>query len=599
MPGVGIHLLTLERMKSTLIIESQNKKTPKELRAKYKEILTILDGNPQFAQLGAMGPDLTFFLGTGRAFVSKLSGIFDFIKKVGGFFGDVSEIAGDLGMTNLEARIRQLGDLNDSLIVTFETGVVFSMVEVVNFFVGNLFGGLGARQEGKSLQEWEWGEILHQYRTGRAARRLLQKAVNSRRDDLHAYALGYITHLATDIAGHPYVNQVTGGQPRAFNARHHLCENFMDAMAWWNLKNQEAANAKFNEKIDVGAGADRVAEMLSSVLKDLTDDSIDSANQQFFLPGNPSKSQIEEAYKTLRDMLKLISDVLYLSPPQPPSIQLPPLPGEPGSWTQRFISLVRRRQDDRDISIWDILLGILVSAALLFVFIGDLVRFIVDIIIGAGTYPLAGAVWYLQMSVYNLYRLLIQFLVMGGVLYPFHDNLNDWIGQQFISSRAPEPHFPHQPPPFEEWNYVLQLVTRVLNVTLVDYHYLSYPNTPTEKPATLSSPYAHEAPTYFIEQAQVNAQYRSIALLADKPTEVDAANEVVRNRMFSNSHYPNGKTEALAFGSAVQIAIDLMTEVLSLDIDYDLDGDRSYGYRSWYEPINHLPNRVVNPKWTI
>ena len=67
--------------------------------------------------------------------------------------------------------------------------------------------------------------------------------------------------------------------------------------------------------------------------------------------------------------------------------------------------------------------------------------------------------------------------------------------------------------------------------------------------------------------------------------------------MFSDPSYPEGKTENLSFGSAVQIAIDLMTGFLPLDVDYDIDGDRGYSYRCWYEPVNHLPHMVVNHEW--
>ena len=43
-----------------------------------------------------------------------------------------------------------------------------------------------------------------------------------------AYALGYLTHLATDVTGHAFVNAISGGPFRTHWQRHHLVENHID-----------------------------------------------------------------------------------------------------------------------------------------------------------------------------------------------------------------------------------------------------------------------------------------------------------------------------------------------------------------------------------
>lgn len=47
-----------------------------------------------------------------------------------------------------------------------------------------------------------------------------------------AFALGWITHCATDVTGHPFTNAKCGGPFRLHWQRHHLVENHMDAAAY-------------------------------------------------------------------------------------------------------------------------------------------------------------------------------------------------------------------------------------------------------------------------------------------------------------------------------------------------------------------------------
>lgn len=47
-----------------------------------------------------------------------------------------------------------------------------------------------------------------------------------------AFALGWMTHCATDTVGHAFTNSKCGGPFRDHWLRHHLCENHMDALAY-------------------------------------------------------------------------------------------------------------------------------------------------------------------------------------------------------------------------------------------------------------------------------------------------------------------------------------------------------------------------------
>lgn len=49
---------------------------------------------------------------------------------------------------------------------------------------------------------------------------------------LRAYALGYMTRLATDVTGHPFTNEKSGGPFRTHWQRHKVVENHMDARVY-------------------------------------------------------------------------------------------------------------------------------------------------------------------------------------------------------------------------------------------------------------------------------------------------------------------------------------------------------------------------------
>jgi hypothetical protein len=59
-----------------------------------------------------------------------------------------------------------------------------------------------------------WADLMHYKHTGSFPMRLLEGAAvldnAATRSALLAYTLGYLTHIATDIAAHPYVNSVAG-----------------------------------------------------------------------------------------------------------------------------------------------------------------------------------------------------------------------------------------------------------------------------------------------------------------------------------------------------------------------------------------------------
>ncbi|MDA8399079.1 MAG: zinc dependent phospholipase C family protein, partial [Actinomycetota bacterium] len=95
-------------------------------------------------------------------------------------------------------------------------------------------------RNGWDEKSFAWSDMLHYRKTSQMPRNLLIEA--SRQFDLdhdrakfeqfQAFALGWISHVGTDVIGHSFVNEQAGGPFRTHWQRHHLVENHMDAWVY-------------------------------------------------------------------------------------------------------------------------------------------------------------------------------------------------------------------------------------------------------------------------------------------------------------------------------------------------------------------------------
>ena len=238
---------------------------------------------PKFAALGAIGPDLFFFLQdyaqpqipsdelmlamsllywlddqgrvdewegllaiiediTGSAFVSllrfliKLNKLWkDFVEKLQDLIGPILDAAGQLLDDLTGGLLSELGDLftqlkNDLMVLIGEEAL--SGQDIFSFFSLKMRSGLDE-------QAFVWSDMTHYRLTSYVPRRLLDYAKDLKKstdplerehgDQLTAYALGWIAHIGTDTVSHGFVNEQAGGPFRTHWQRHHLVENHMDA----------------------------------------------------------------------------------------------------------------------------------------------------------------------------------------------------------------------------------------------------------------------------------------------------------------------------------------------------------------------------------
>jgi len=92
------------------------------------------------------------------------------------------------------------------------------------------FGVFGSGvPQGFSEKAFYWSDMFHYRKTYQFAHKLFS---NAQTEQQKAFALGWITHCATDVTGHPFVNEKVGGPWRLHWQRHHLVENHMDARVY-------------------------------------------------------------------------------------------------------------------------------------------------------------------------------------------------------------------------------------------------------------------------------------------------------------------------------------------------------------------------------
>jgi hypothetical protein len=240
MPGPAIHHIIAKEIAKVL-------KT--KLDPSYHPFLDKLSGDFASAfYLGSQGPDFLFFNTKDidpalKKFIDLYLDITDFIEEVKEkILAVIPQELKDAVATleavydDVEARSSTLTEISELLteaknLISLLTTTVTAKIE--QFILDNVevFELLKHPiQDGQDFNEWWWFDVLHYRRTGKYAQTLLEKSTPGTVE--HAYALGYLTHYAADIVGHPFVNIIAGGPYRTHPKRHKLVENHQDVMAF-------------------------------------------------------------------------------------------------------------------------------------------------------------------------------------------------------------------------------------------------------------------------------------------------------------------------------------------------------------------------------
>jgi len=562
MPSLGIHLLVMEQLANRL----RNSTVPVE-----QAFSPYVDAHPGYAAFGAIGPDLFYYYYDGPRKAGIVSDIFNGMNGISRVLNDAANVANDVGLPNFADRVRQIADTAQLLVGTFESLLLTALIDLSDLITGNYLFTPTENQREKPENEWKWGDLLHDRTSGIAATMFLRRAQAARDPRWLAYSCGYYAHLATDVTGHAYVNQVVGGPARGFFMRHAIAEKFMDAQVF-KINGSDINTSRLHTRIQPLHNTTELEGLLQMLVDELNG-MVASGTMPFPLPSAPSQHDLHEGFEAMYRLFRLVTEDSYVPPPSAPAILIPPLPGQYGSITSAIGGL--RPPGSQPKTLTDFLKLLLYVLLLAPAIVADLTRFIADIIAGIITYPLAIALYLLQSFLYRIYRQIRWFLVVSGVAFPALDELTSPLAQQFITCRAltGDDPYPRRPPAVNAWRERWETLNRVFEFDASDLPYLNYPATHGELPSTKPSVYpAGVSPTYFMNQLGIDPSFVAGWQAVTTPADL--------RRLVQSTPSPSGPHPVAGLGNALSLAALYLSDP-SLAEKVNVDSDRGYAYREW------------------
>ena len=596
MPRTAVHVIVLDEVIRGL------KTSDNEVERKLG---MIMSQHRSAAVLGAIGPDLFFwapdFEATGKLynFYKNWKTIVDLynetigkivkaIEALGEPVEDAVESLAPSTINLMKMLIEEVDEtirlLRSTIATTLFTGVIEGYNALSNIsgsprFFHALFDELmPPMQKGKKESEWYWLDMLHYRDTGRFAANLVSSAES---DPQIAYAFGYLTHIATDIVGHSYINQIVGGPYRIHPQRHITVENFIDSWKFY-----EVYHESINEKLH------SILELPSSPppeIIDLIHDSFKKTYEERPHPNRINKSyngflrkeDIAAAYDIYTFTIEIMKSISVRPPEEPFSgvmdilsnalsgIHAPPSPPKPKRMCDIedifALGLTERSREcyeefAKSLEEWLEYLGELIEWT--FETILAIVDFIAAALLSLAIITLMAILYAIQLSLYTLLRNLRQVYVLAGLLYPEPDELGSAHARNMIT------------------NYQCDNVVGPKGYPRLhscDLNNLQCPSTEIEQPGTipaLSPRSAETTPNSFIIGEEFSQQtIDSIIQYSRAPTP-----EKTRELEMAGH----------ALGNAVSLSRWLILNAFlknNLDIvytDWNLDSDRGYGYKCWY-----------------
>jgi hypothetical protein len=220
--------------------------------AEAMQLFTAGHDNRNYLAAGALGPDLFFLLpdfkgdlGTGLMKLMRFAlGAWQvadkaFVEQWETWMAPVLDEGNQLADGISGGMLGEIGQVQVLVGGAF-TNMVESLITQTEDIFGLLTSGTQAGYEDSSFF---WSDAFHYRKTYHFARTLYKNAMNadamktdpmepSRVPKQQAFALGWISHCAADVAGHPFTNAKVGGPYRTHWQRHHVVENHMDALVY-------------------------------------------------------------------------------------------------------------------------------------------------------------------------------------------------------------------------------------------------------------------------------------------------------------------------------------------------------------------------------
>ena len=585
MPKIITHIAIMDRV----IAKLESSSDPMD-----REIARVMSSNREAAILGAIGPDI-FFWAPDYDFnqiLLEVYSVYKFLKdlydstigKVAAIVDEVGEAVEDVveevapgAVQLIKTTLREIQETKSTLESISNAAMFIGLINRVNEIamiselpldeyaleqirtLGGLlslfnFARLGhylydimkpPLQLGEAEDKWYWFDMLHYRYTTEFAYQLLRNATD---EASLAYAYGYITHIAGDVVGHPYVNTIVRGPYRMHPQRHAATENFIDT---WVFKEYYGG--------DITAELDRVLRLPSSLPTSIRQQLYNSFIATYGDKPHPrlinagsggflTESDITETFDLFREAMDLLVNNKVIKP-EPPFDDV---------WSAIETALEGFREPPSPPS--GDLCFTLDCIAETFEYIGEMIAWTVETIFAAidtiitvvASIPVASllAILYvIQLALYEILMAVRHILVISGFVYPTNEEIDTEEGVALII------------PPVEVGRYP----------ALHDHDEAptQIPENGTEKSETIYGPYDYShTPRTFIEELPFDENsVRDLAKASDPETTFKLS--------YSGT-----------LGNATDLSIWLIKNLVDGDpvarnANWNLDGDRGYAYRQW------------------
>lgn len=400
---------------------------------------------------------------------------------------------------------------------------------------------------------WWWMDMLHYRNTGDFA-----LALKANADDTitRSYAHGYMSHVAGDICGHPFINAIVGGPFRNHAYRHIVLESLADTWLWDKQGKGDILNSMLHENIYLDrADLNKVSKLIVTAMKEVYKDPMLPSQ----LPGRyPSWTEIRGAYERM---------YLYLDLSTSGGVNRPiPPPDNPGDLLHEITDLLSRNNPGNPpnyggndiLEYLKALLGYLLKGVVFLAMIATLPGAVMARFLSIGPRWL---IYLIHLAIYMIVSGLRSLLAMMGWGYAGKDDfrnfgfLEDLItvgghsleSYPYSSTTIPKPPFYWLSPP----------------------HWMAY----LEEKMTKVGPIPYGAkPSWIIDPSNKMDSIAIVEALLSASTPTKTA-QLVEDMISKNNS---------GFGNAVDFFIAISDGTITLP-NLDLDGDRGYAYRPWEE----------------
>lgn len=608
MPGVVTHMAIADIIANKLDINIQDE----------EKLLKIIEENDKYYRMGSLGPDMLFFA------PDYSQEIHDLLKQITDFYETVIEPIEEFQETYIEPITDFVNDVTDTIDEEIFCGLFEEVGNQCDYTmdlvagVRNNFLFLAADrsidifdmmqpsiQKGESEDTWYWFDMLHYRKTGDFAKKMWD---NANTDRQKAFVLGYVTHIAADITGHPYVNTAVGGPARSHNQRHHFVENMIDCWVYDNMLGKRLTSSSVHMDLPCGELYEedesifrtlfRNADEIPSDLDNIFDMMNISMKETFSSVIHPqrldteylTKKNLNFAYLAILGSLKSVSSSYIQKPANPTDDMLDSIndameefletvSNPPSNSAGSLSFCVSFWDDDCDLSV-DSFLNYLENVWENIAYLGELIKWmgqvlkdIWDLIACTLTAPIKVVIksllWIIQSSLYVIYQEVRQVLVLAALLPPESEWLDENpIAQSCISlkDRSPDDgllygkYYPHR-------------------AAQSNKGFIRYPKTSPETETTAPGPYTYSSsPKDFILDTVDNERLYEAYSESETPFDTIKIQE---------------DTRLESIGSSVSVAKILMKKILNgEDIpNWNLDSDRGFAYKTWSVnlPSSHNP----------